>query len=84
MLTKPNDFNEIIKWAIFLIALAIVVLAYFTSQNAYKTAQLNYKSLNNTINAFTLQLKLQNYLFMKTFNITANLSKISKTPLGTT
>jgi len=83
MLTKPNDFNEIIKWAIFIIALAIVVLAYFTSQNAYKTAQLNYKSLNNTINAFTLQLKLQNYLFMKTFNITANLSQISKMPIKT-
>jgi len=83
MLTKPNDFNEIIKWAMVIIALAVMVLAYFTSQNAYKTAQLNYKSLNNTINAFTLQLKLQNYLFMKTFNITANLSQISKTPIKT-
>jgi len=83
MLTKPNDFTEVIKWAFFLITLAVVVLAYFTSQNAYKTAQLNYKTLNNTINAYTLQLKLQNYLFMKTFNITANLSKISKMPIKT-
>jgi len=81
MLSKPQDFNDILKWGMVIIALAVMVLAYFTSQNAYKTAQLNYKSLNNTISAYTLQMKLQNYLFMRTFNITANLTQIAKMPI---
>jgi len=80
MLSKPQDLNDIIKWAMVLIALAVMVLAYFTSQNAYKTAQINYKALNGTLSAYTLQMKLQNYLLMKEFNITANLTQISKMP----
>jgi len=82
MLAKPQDYNEIIRWLLVIIVVAIAVLAYFTSQNAYKTSQLNYKTLNNTLNAFTLQMKLQNYLIMKQFNISVNLSAINKLPLS--
>jgi len=80
MLQKPQEYNELIRWLLVIIVMALAVLAYFTSQNAYKTAQLNYKALNNTINAYTLQMKLQNYLIMKEFNISVNLTQISKMP----
>jgi len=80
MLAKPQDYNEIIRWLLVIIVLAVAVLAYFTSQNAYQVSKINYAALNKTINAYTLQMKLQNYLIMRQFNITANLSQIAKLP----
>jgi hypothetical protein len=82
MLQKPQDYNEIIRWLLVIIVLALAVLAYFTSQNAYKVSKLNYAALNTTLQAYTLQMKLQNYLIMRQFNITANLSQIAKMPLS--